>query len=146
MEFLMRRARDRGKAIGSSRVHQAARGRLFVQEAKDETLRRIVRTAVFERVDDGEPVPPLRDVVLLSWKPDWVTLTGFEEVADGPLADPRLFQQTWQLEPAALAELEQAERTIGLLVEQLAQLGVVVQTMPDHTVRIRGARHERRAE
>jgi hypothetical protein len=67
-------------------------------------------------------------------------------VADGPLADPRLFQQTWQLEPAALAELEQAERTIGLLVEQLAQLGVVVQTMPDHTVLIRGAHHERRPE
>jgi hypothetical protein len=146
MEFLMRRARDRGKAIGSARVHQAARGRLVVQESKDETLHRMVRTATFERTDEGEPVPPLRDVVLLGWKADWITLTGIEEVADGPLADPRLFQQTWALAPIALEELEQAERTIGQLVVELSHLGVVVQTMPDRTVRIRRDNDERRAE
>jgi hypothetical protein len=140
MELFLRRARDRGRAIGSARVHQAARGHLIVQEVKDETLRRVLRTAVFTRTDDGEPVPPLRDVVLLGWKPDWITLTGFEEIADGPLADARLVQQTWQLAPAALEELEQAERTIGQLVDALSRLGVVVQTMPDRTVRITQAR------
>jgi hypothetical protein len=77
---------------------------------------------------------------LLSWKPDWVTLTGYEEVADDRMADPRLYQNTWQLEPAALAELEQAERTIGRLVAELGQLGIVVQTLPDRTVRIQGRR------
>jgi len=137
MELLLRRARDRGKAIGSARLHQAARGRLVVREAPDETLRRVVRTATFERTDSGDPVPPLRDVVLLSWKPDWITLTGFEEIADDRLADPRLYQQTWQLAPAPFEELEQAERTIGQLVEQLTRLGVVVRTLPDRTVRIR---------
>jgi hypothetical protein len=138
MEFNLRRARDRGKAIGSARVHEVARGRLFVVEAKDETLRRVVRTATFERVDGGDPVPSLRDVVLLGCKPDWLTLTGFEEIADDRLADPRLYQQTWQLEPAALGELEQAERTIGRLIARLAQLGVVVQISPDRSVRIEG--------
>ena len=52
--------------VGSAKMFISARGSLRVGEARDDRFRRIVRTAQFDRVDDGEPIPPLRDVEIIA--------------------------------------------------------------------------------
>lgn len=126
LEFFLRRTRQRGKLLGTATRNQEARGRLTVAELKDDELRRTVRTATFELLGAGEPVPPLHDVVLLGMSGDWMSMAGFEEIPDGPLQDARRFQQTWLLEPAANRDLSKAERHIERLAFHLEGLGVFV--------------------
>ena len=42
---------------------------------------------------------PLLDAVLVSCKPDWWTLTGWERVDGATTPEPRAFQQRWILQP-----------------------------------------------
>lgn len=71
-------------------------------------------------------MPALHDVMLLGMKGDWMSMSGYEEVADGPLMDVRRYQQTWLLEPAANRDLSKAERRIERLAFHLEGLGVSV--------------------
>lgn len=76
------------------------RGDLFVTEEHDRELHRLVRTAV---VRDGHfkiLAGPLLDVVILSAKPDWWTMTGWERVAASQHVEAAAFQQSWILIPA----------------------------------------------
>jgi hypothetical protein len=141
--FFLRRAFERGTPVGSAKIFIAARGTLMVTEVRDDNYRRIVRTATFTRLDGGEDVPPLRNADILQWTGSVFVLTGVEEVADDKLSRPRLYAQTWQMSPEALAELERAERNIGRLVNHLRGVGVPVQMLPGGDMRIPG---ERRAD
>lgn len=137
--FYLRRAFDRGTPVGSAKVFIAARGTLTVGEARDDHFRRVVRTANFARNDEGEPVPPLRDVELLQWG-SAIVLTGVEEIADDKLSRPRLYAQTWQLAPEADTQLQEAERLIGRLINRLRKVGVPVQMLPGGGALIPGER------
>jgi hypothetical protein len=131
MQFNLRRARSEGRPIGAAGTHALTRGSLHVEEARDESLRRIVRTARLEAVagQGGEPIPPLRDVVLLGWK-GVITLTGYEAIEDHRLSHPTLYQQTWILAPAECDDLQRADRNITRLIARLRLAGVRVQMMP----------------
>jgi len=139
LEFLLRPTRSRGKLIAAGSRPAPVRGRLEVAEGLDEELRRTVRRAVFSPTDrQAPPVPPLHDVVLLSVRGDWMALTGFEEVPDGPLMDMRRYQQTWHLAPAAIEELDRAMTSLSLLAEALHRRGVEVRRLPSGDIVLPG--------
>jgi hypothetical protein len=77
-----------------------AQGELFVREQYDQELSRHVRIATLEQgMTRKVLLGPLLDVVLVSCKPDWWTLTGWERVDTTVLAPGRAFQQSWILQP-----------------------------------------------
>jgi len=137
--FSLRRAFDAGTPVGAAKVFISARGTLHVDEQRDERFRRVVRTARFTRVDGGEAVPALRDVVILQWDAVFV-LNGIEEIVDGNLGRPRLCAQTWQMVPEPLDELIKTERLVARLVYHLHGLGVTVEMLPGGGMRIPGER------
>ena len=59
--FSLRRAFDNGSPVGAAEVFLTARGLLTYGEEHDERFRRVVRTAKFNRIDGGEPIPDLRN-------------------------------------------------------------------------------------
>jgi len=136
--FVLRLAFDRGAPVPSAKTFVTARGELSVVEEKDATFRRVVRTATFRRVDDGPPVPALRDVEMLHWGGTAFVLRGVEEVADDKLSRPRLYAHTWQLIPEAFDELTRAELQIGRLTLRLHQAGVEVRKLPNGDIHIAG--------
>jgi hypothetical protein len=86
-----------------------------------------------------EPIPPLRDVILRAVKPSGVqTISGVEELEDGPLGDTQVFAQGWKLTPAAHSELEAVERLFGRAVYHLRKLGVQVRMLPGGSMVIPG--------
>lgn len=83
------------------------RGALWVREDHDAELNRSVRIAT---VRDGEAVllGPLLDAVLVSARPDWWTMTGWERLRDDTTGRPCAFQQSWVLIPAASEDAHRA--------------------------------------
>ena len=81
------------------------RGRLLVNEQRDDELRRNVRVARF--VDPSnvlrDLIAPLHDVVLVSCRPDWWTLTGYEVAIESTLGSTVHYRQSWILVPAQAA-------------------------------------------
>jgi len=104
MEFDVYRVRREGMllprhVIWSTRV----RGDLYVTEAYDEELKRTVRVATVkagEGFEQKDLVLPLLDVTLISAKPDWWTMTGWERIASSTAAASRAAMQSWILVPA----------------------------------------------
>lgn len=76
------------------------RGDLFITEEHDRELQRTVRTAVVRNRGFQVVAGPLHDVVIVSAKPDWWTMTGWERVAASQHVEPCAFQQSWILIPA----------------------------------------------
>jgi hypothetical protein len=69
-------------------------------------------------------VPPLIDVqIAASTSGSW-SLSGFERVETGALADERLFGQAWMLELASDQDLIKAETEITRMAALLAQHGL----------------------
>jgi len=66
--------------------------------------------------------PQLHDVDLLTWTPDFVVLTGYERVAQGPLGVNAAVRQSWHLVPAPIEDLIKAETTINTLARELHEL------------------------
>lgn len=83
------------------------RGALHVIEEHDTEVHRLVRIAT---IRDGETVllGPLLDAVLVSAKPDWWTMTGWERLPDDVGGRPCAFQQSWVLVPAASEDAHRA--------------------------------------
>jgi hypothetical protein len=139
--FSLRRAFDCGIPVGAAKVFISARGTLQVSETRDARFRRVVRTAEFNRVDGGEPIPVLRDVEILQWGSVFV-LKGIEEIADDKLGRARLCAQTWQMVPEPLEELVRTEQLLARLVFHLHGLGVTTQMLPGGGMRIPGERRQ----
>ena len=101
MEFVGFKCRQEGRLL-PRHVMWAGRtqGDLHVREQYDSELSRHVRVATLE-VGDAHKVVlgPLFDAVLVSCKPDWWTLTGWERVEASSWSPGRAFQQSWILQP-----------------------------------------------
>jgi hypothetical protein len=101
MEFEAIPLRKEGKLLPHHiRWAGAVRGDLYVKEEHDQELSRVTRKATI--VDPrGHKVllKPLHDVVLLSAKPDWWTVTGWERSIDDTTGHSRAYQQSWILIP-----------------------------------------------
>jgi hypothetical protein len=134
----MRRAFDAGVPVGASKVFVTARGTLSLGDQFDERFRRTVRTAEFRRVDDGEPVPPLRNAELLQWAGNCLVVTGVEEVTMDHSARPRLYAQSWQLVPEPYVELQRMTMQWSRLIDRLRQVGVHVEIRPGGEISIPG--------
>lgn len=106
MEFVGYRCRNEGRllprhVLWSGRVQ----GHLYVREQYDPELSRHVRVATLEAGDGHKLVlGPLLDAVLVSCKPDWWTMTGWERVDSSTTVAPRAYQQSWILQPIDRAE------------------------------------------
>ena len=101
MEFVGFRCRQEGRLL-PRHVLWAGRvqGDLYVREKYDPELSRHVRVATLEAGEGHQVVlGPLLDAVLVSCKPDWWTLTGWERIDTTVLAPGRAFQQSWILQP-----------------------------------------------
>lgn len=77
-----------------------ARGDLYVTEARDSEVGRVVRVAVLRDKENKPLIEPLHDVQLISAKPDWWTMTGWERLEGGAGVSQRAYQQSWILIPA----------------------------------------------
>lgn len=106
MEFVGYRCRNEGRllprhVLWSGRVQ----GHLYVREQYDPELSRHVRVATLEAGESRKLVlGPLLDAVLVSCKPDWWTITGWERVDSTTTVAPRAYQQSWILQPLDRAE------------------------------------------
>jgi hypothetical protein len=138
LAFDLRLHYDRGTPVGSAKIFVSAHGTLDVTEQRDDAFRRLVRRAVFHRLDGGEQIPALRDAQLLQWSAAGMILTGVEEVADDKLDRPRLYAQTWRLVPAPYEELMRADRKISRLIGHLRRIGVPVEMLPGGDMHIPG--------
>lgn len=76
------------------------RGQLYVAERQDVERGRTMRIAQLVGVQHDDLLPPLHDAVLISCRPAWWVLSGWESVETGPLSLPQSFSQTWILKPA----------------------------------------------
>jgi hypothetical protein len=104
MEFEVFLRRREGRLLPrhvmwTTKVH----GDLFITEEHDSELHRLVRTAVVRDRSFHVVAGPLLDVVILSAKPDWWTMTGWERVASSQHTQACAFQQSWILIPAEKA-------------------------------------------
>lgn len=76
-----------------------------MREQYDPELLRHVRVATLEAGEGRKLVlGPLLDAVLVSCKPDWWTMTGWERVDSATTVAPRAYQQSWILQPIDRAE------------------------------------------
>lgn len=105
MEFDVYRVRRDGNLLPRHLMWaNRVRGDLYVTEIHDEELKRTVRVAkvLAPGTSTVEPglVPPLLDVTIVSAKPDWWTMTGWERIANSHKVSPQAFQQSWILVPA----------------------------------------------
>jgi hypothetical protein len=140
--FALRRMYECGEPVGAAKAHLSVRGRLTIKEQRDSYFHRVVKTATFDLVDEGEPVPRMRNVDLLLWTGNLFIITGVEDVADDKLNRPKLYCQTWQMVPEPLEELMRADRKIARLVFRLHCAGIGVQMLPNGEMVIDGERRE----
>lgn len=103
MEFEVYRVRTEGKLLPRHVMWSTkVRGDLYVGEEYVTELKRAVRVAT---VKAGQGfackglIPPLFDIMLVSAKPDWWTMTGWERIPSDHMVEPRAFQQSWILIP-----------------------------------------------
>ncbi len=76
-------------------------GDLYVREEHDDELHRTVKIARLVQGDGSmkDLLNPLIDAVLVTAKPDWYTMTGWERCVDVSSVTSRAFQQSWILIP-----------------------------------------------
>ena len=104
MEFVVYRCRREGAVLPRHVMWSTkVRGDLYITEERDAELHRTTRVARV-RSEGSELVEPLRDVMVVSAKPDWWTLTGWERIDSGSLGSVRTFQQSWVMIPADKVE------------------------------------------
>jgi hypothetical protein len=102
MQFQVYRLRREGRLLPRHSMWTTkVVGHLCVDEIRDKELSRHVR---FARLDltPGVPllgVPTLHNATLVSARPGWWTMTGWERVEEGSDPLPRTFQQSWVLIP-----------------------------------------------
>lgn len=97
MQFVGYRCRNEGRLL-PRHVLWAGRvlGHLYVREQYDAELSRHVRVATLEDGAGHQVVlGPLLDAVLVSCKPDWWTMTGWERIDTSTVGAPRAYQQSW---------------------------------------------------
>ena len=106
MEFVGFKCRNEGRLLPRHVMWSTkVRGDLYVREHYDPELSRHVKVATLEAGDGHKVVlGPLLDAVLVSCKPDWWTLTGWERVDSSTTSSPRAYQQSWILQPIDRAE------------------------------------------
>jgi hypothetical protein len=80
VEFVGWKCRHEGRLLPRHVMWSGrAQGELYVREKYDAELSRHLRVATLEARDGHKVVlGPLLDVILVSCKPDWWTLTGWE--------------------------------------------------------------------
>jgi hypothetical protein len=78
------------------------RGQLLVIEQYDQEHGRAVRAARLVNSAGDDLMPPLYDVQLISAKPDWWVLSGFERSTTEFSSDTRSVAQSWVLIPSIL--------------------------------------------
>jgi len=111
------------------------RGELYVIEERDAELSRTIRIASIVGKQPHERLLVLLDAVLVTAKPDWWTMTGWERIPEAHSAAMRACAQSWILIPAVVADRERAEsEQARALAEQLPKQPVVAS---------RGARRRR---
>lgn len=100
MEFDVYLSRRNGKLLPRHVMWAGqARGWLFVIEEFDPELHRSVRIATIRDTAHNPIMAPLLDAVLISAKPDWLTMTGWERSPDASGSGSIAFQQSWILVP-----------------------------------------------
>ncbi len=106
------------------RLHASSvQGTLCVKDLRDADRNRHTRVAEVRNACTGVlAMPALNDVVLVgSFGESW-TLSGFEKVTAGPLAETYFMAQAWLVTPGPQTELEAAERKLAQLYRELAEL------------------------
>lgn len=87
------------------------RGEFYVGEERDAELGRTVRRAELREPGTTGKVllGPLMDVMIVSAKPDFWTVTGWERVPNMYPDKARAVQQSWLMIPADVADADAAE-------------------------------------
>jgi hypothetical protein len=101
MQFEVYRLRKEGKLLPHHlRWAGAVRGDLYVKEEHDDELNRVIKMAtIVDPTGHKVLLKPLHDVVLISVKPDWWTMTGWERLIEDTTGQTRAYQQSWILIP-----------------------------------------------
>ena len=100
MKFAVYPVRDHGRVMPKHvRWGRGVLGELYITERRDLDVNRTSRVAVITGADRTELLPALHDVTLLSAKPDWWTMTGWELMPLSTNVEPTAFQQSWILIP-----------------------------------------------
>ena len=100
MEFEVYRCRREGRLLPRHIMWSTkVKGDFFLTEQHDKELHRVVRVATVCSPARAALIEPLHDAVIITAKPDWWTITGWERVASSTHADPRAFQQSWIMIP-----------------------------------------------
>ena len=81
-----------------------ARGDLWITEEYDAELKRHTRVAMLKGPGGKVLLPPLVDAAVVSAKPDWWTMTGWERHTEDFGCGPKAFVQSWILIPADAAD------------------------------------------
>jgi hypothetical protein len=100
-QFEVFRLRKEGKLLPHHlRWAGAVRGDLYVKEKHDDELNRVTKMAtIIEPASRKVLIKALHDVMLLSVKPDWWTMTGWERALEETTGQTRAYQQSWFLIP-----------------------------------------------
>jgi hypothetical protein len=138
VEWYLTRMRLQGKLCWQVEKAAPLLGRLRINEVQEQN--RWIRVAVFEpeKAEQRKPPLPLRDVTLLGWGDDWVSLTGIEHFLDAGPDDPRAYAQTWKLTFSEDQEHRELWRANTRLIKRLRELGVEVEIRPDRSIVIEG--------
>jgi hypothetical protein len=100
MEFEVFQCRREGKLLPRHVMWATkVKGDLFLTEERDGELHRVVRVATVRDSMNKPLIEALHDAVVLSAKPDWWTITGWERVSVSH-AEARAYQQSWIMIPA----------------------------------------------
>lgn len=124
MEWCATRLFENGRVKSAHAKVQAGRvrGILVLEERRVDEYRRTLRVAEL-RPQKGNQLPPLLDAEVIAATSDYLVVTGFENIAAGPLGTPASVRQAWYLVPASNEDLERAEALVNRLSGLLAQLG-----------------------
>lgn len=101
MQFEAIPMRREGKLLPTHlRWSGAVRGDLYIREEHDQELNRVTKKAsIVDPTSHKVLLKPLHDAVVISAKPDWWTITGWERALDDSTAQARAYQQSWILVP-----------------------------------------------
>lgn len=104
MRFAVYPVRKEGKLLPRHVMWTGeVRGDLYVSEVYDAELSRHTRMAVLKGETGKNLLPALLDAVLVSAKPDWWTMTGWERLDDASGAGSKAWAQSWILVPTDAA-------------------------------------------
>lgn len=113
---------ERGRLMPRMRFWASAvRGRIAVEEKRDEERCRVVRVA---RLFEAKPSPDLEllDVQLVGSFGEGFTFSGYERVAAETTDRFTTFAQSWVLLPGPVKDLEKTEQLAVRLARELAEV------------------------